>query len=114
MCGIAGGVLFDQSKFDKRILEQMTSVISHRGPDDHGLLVDGSVGLGFRRLSIIDLTTTGHQPMCVCNDKVWIVFNGEIYNFEFLRSELKDQGVVFNSQSDTEVILHLYARYGVN
>lgn len=114
MCGVTGGILFDQSKFDRQILQQMTTVMRHRGPDDSGIMIDGSVGLGFRRLAIIDLTDTGHQPMSVYNDSIWIVFNGEIYNFQHLKEELNADGVVFKGQSDTEVILHLYVKYGVN
>jgi len=113
MCGITGGILFNRPVFDKEALERMTTVVEHRGPDDSGILLDGNIGLGFRRLSIIDLSASGHQPMSADNEGVWIVFNGEIYNFEELRRELQAEGVSFKSKSDTEVILQLYVRLGV-
>jgi asparagine synthase (glutamine-hydrolysing) len=112
MCGIAGGILFNRQIFDRTVLQKMTDVIRHRGPDDSGMHIDGSVGLGFRRLSIIDLSPAGHQPMAADHEKRWITFNGEIYNFESLRKDLEKEGVVFNSHSDTEVILQLYLKYG--
>ncbi len=114
MCGIAGIFYFDQKKtVDTNLLNNMTDILVHRGPDDSGIYVAGNVGLGFRRLSIIDLSSTGHQPMCNENESVWLVFNGEIYNYKELRSSLTQKGHVFKSQSDTEVIIHLYEEYGV-
>lgn len=92
-------------------LEAMSNVLRHRGPDDQGRLFSGPVGFGFRRLSIVDLSG-GHQPMCNEDRKVWIVFNGEIYNHAELRSGLKERGHLFNSNSDTETIIHLYEEYG--
>lgn len=112
MCGIAGGVLINHP-FNKKVLDKMISVIKHRGPDDSGSYINGGVGLGFRRLSIIDLSSAGHQPMAVHDGDFWIVFNGEIYNFELLRKELEAEGARFNSSTDTEVILRLYCKYGV-
>jgi asparagine synthase (glutamine-hydrolysing) len=85
----------------------MADSIEHRGPDDEGFYFSGPVGLGFRRLSIIDLNT-GHQPISNEDGMVWIVFNGEIYNYQELREFLLTKGHVFKSQTDTEVIIHLY------
>ena len=113
MCGITGGLLFNRQPFSRRVLERMTEVISHRGPDDSGTYIDNHLALGFRRLSIIDLSPLGHQPMSIADGRYNIVFNGEIYNFEGLRKELEEEGVQFRSKTDTEVILHLYARHGV-
>lgn len=92
-------------------LKRMTDVIVHRGPDDSGFWTDRGVGLGFRRLSIIDLAE-GHQPLCNEDEQVWIVFNGEIYNYKELRKLLVDRGHQFRTNSDTEVIVHLYEEYG--
>jgi asparagine synthase (glutamine-hydrolysing) len=85
----------------------MTDVISHRGPDDEGFYINQNVGLGFRRLSIIDLKT-GHQPLSNEDETIWIVFNGEIYNYLELRENLTKQGHTFKTKSDTETIVHLY------
>ena len=89
----------------------MTRTMVHRGPDDEGYYFDGPLGFGFRRLSIIDLAT-GHQPMSDQEETVWVVFNGEIYNFPDLRRELKSFGHVFRTDSDTEVIVHGYKQWG--
>jgi len=114
MCGIAGIVYFDKEKsIDPIVLKNMADIINHRGPDDEGFFIDQNIGLGFRRLSIIDLTT-GHQPMSNLNNNIHIVFNGEIYNFKELRELLQKKGYLFITQSDTEVILHLYEEYGVD
>jgi asparagine synthase (glutamine-hydrolysing) len=85
--------------------------LTHRGPDDEGYFIDGALGFGFRRLSIIDLGG-GHQPMSDAAESVWVVFNGEIYNFQDLRTELEGRGHVFRTQSDTEVIVHAYKQWG--
>lgn len=90
----------------------MTDVIAHRGPDGEGHYVVGPVALGHRRLSIIDVSTGGAQPMCNEDGTVWITFNGEIYNYRELRADLKQRGHVFKSESDTEVIVHLYEEIG--
>jgi asparagine synthase (glutamine-hydrolysing) len=90
----------------------MADTIHHRGPDDEGYYTSGPVGFGFRRLSIIDLST-GHQPISNEDDTVWIVFNGEIYNYQELRKFLVSKGHVFRSHTDTEVIVHLYEEFGV-
>ena len=93
----------------------MTDAIAHRGPDDAGVYIspDQKVGLGHRRLSIIDLSAQGHQPMSFAN-KYWITFNGEIYKFQEKRRELEKEGYAFQSKTDTEVILALYDKYGVD
>ena len=93
------------------LLKDMADTIQHRGPDDEGYYVSGPVGLGFRRLSIIDLQS-GHQPLANEDDTVWIVFNGEIYNYQELRAFLLSKGHVFRTHSDTEVIVHLYEELG--
>lgn len=110
MCGIAGF----QGKFESRLLGQMASAIAHRGPDDAGEWVspDQTVGLAHRRLAIIDISPTGHQPMLDSDGTVVIVFNGEIYNFRELRAQLQAEGCVFRGHSDTEVLLALYRAHG--
>ncbi|HIH44343.1 MAG TPA: asparagine synthase (glutamine-hydrolyzing) [Candidatus Methanoperedenaceae archaeon] len=110
MCGITGILNFDGSTVDSTLLESMAALIRHRGPDDEGYYFDDNVGLGHRRLSIIDLQT-GHQPMSNEDETIWIVFNGEIYNYLELRKELLP-GHKFRTQSDTEVLIHLYEEYG--
>jgi asparagine synthase (glutamine-hydrolysing) len=95
------------------LIKAMADTIEHRGPDDEGFYISGSVGLGFRRLSIIDLDT-GHQPLSNEDGTIWIIFNGEIYNFQELKSLLVSRGHVFKTQTDTEVIVHLYEEYGEN
>src|SRR5437899_13002839 len=92
-------------------IERMTNTLIHRGPDDEGYHVAGPLGFGFRRLSIIDLAG-GHQPMSDREESVWVVFNGEIYNFRELRKELQAFGHIFRTESDTEVILHGYKQWG--
>ena len=112
MCGITGKIYFDRSRnIDAHELKKATDVIYHRGPDDEGFYINNNVGLGFRRLSIIDLSH-GHQPLANENDSVWIVFNGEIYNYLELREHLIKKGHVFKTKSDTETIVHLYEEYG--
>jgi asparagine synthase (glutamine-hydrolysing) len=112
MCGIVGLVYADPARrCEQDIVTRMRDVFAYRGPDDAGLYIDGPVGLGHRRLSIIDLGG-GHQPMSNEDGSLRIVFNGEIYNYRALREELIAKGHRFQSQSDTEVILHLYAERG--
>src|SRR5713226_1845964 len=113
MCGISG--LVDCG--DKETLARMTSVQAHRGPDDFGLwerrCPDGSyVGLGSRRLAIIDLSASGHMPMCNEDRTIWVTYNGEIYNFAELRRELQSKGHCFASNTDTEAVIHLYEEEG--
>src|SRR5580765_1086782 len=113
MCGIAGKLHRDPSRpVDEEVLRRMCRVMRHRGPDDEGVVVLGATGLGHRRLSIIDLSPAGHQPMRNDDGSLWLVFNGEIYNFPELRAELEAGGVRFRSRTDTEVILRLYERDG--
>lgn len=116
MCGIAGFVSRHEHR-DLReartVLESMCRVITHRGPDDQGTLVNDRVALGMRRLSIIDLAG-GHQPMSGCDPDKTIVFNGEIYNFQELQTELEKRGHRFRTHSDTEVIVHAYEEYGAD
>ena len=113
MCGISGLV----NCGDRETLARMTAVQTHRGPDDVGLwekqFPDGSyVGFGSRRLAILDLSASGHMPMCNEDGSVWITYNGEIYNFAELRQELVGKGYRFSSDTDTEVVLHLYEAHG--
>jgi len=113
MCGICG--IFDRSgsPVDGRILERMTRILAHRGPDGEGFLVDGEVGLGHRRLSIIDVEG-GAQPISNENGELQVILNGEIYNFIELRKELEAAGHKFKTRSDTEVIVHAYEQWGKN
>jgi asparagine synthase (glutamine-hydrolysing) len=112
MCGIVGIVRFDGTAVRAEAVEAMTASIRHRGPDDDGSLVEGNVGLGMRRLSIIDLSASGHQPLFNEDGSVVVVFNGEIYNHRDLRSQLGARGHVFRSSSDTEVLVHGYEQLG--
>ncbi|MFC9777955.1 asparagine synthase (glutamine-hydrolyzing) [Paenibacillus chitinolyticus] len=111
MCGITGVMYFEDREPSVSMLQQMTDVIHHRGPNDSGFWTENRIGLGFRRLSIIDIAE-GHQPLCNEDESVWIIFNGEIYNYKSLRSMLQDRGHVFRTNSDTEVIVHLYEEFG--
>jgi asparagine synthase (glutamine-hydrolysing) len=112
MCGIAGVVDSDAgAQVDESAVHRMCEAIVHRGPDDEGIHVKAGVGFGMRRLSIIDLTG-GHQPVFNEDKTVWIVFNGEIYNFQELRADLEKRGHRFSTQTDTEVIVHLYEDFG--
>jgi asparagine synthase (glutamine-hydrolysing) len=112
MCGIAGQFFYrDHQPVDRAVIEGMAGTIRHRGPDDQGCFIDGDLGLGFRRLSIIDLAG-GHQPMTDAEESVWVVFNGEIYNYPELRSDLQAKGHNFRTRSDTEVIVNGYKEWG--
>jgi asparagine synthase (glutamine-hydrolysing) len=106
MCGIAGII----NGGNAELLGRMNDIIAHRGPDDAGLewFADSSSGLAHRRLSIIDLSPAGHQPMSNDTGDLWIVFNGEIYNYKELGEELTAKGVRLRSQSDTEILLYAY------
>ncbi len=110
MCGIAGYYL-GEGKASVAALRGMCDQIRHRGPDDDGYHVDGGCGIGMRRLSIIDLNT-GHQPMTNEDESVWVVFNGEIYNYQELRRDLMARGHQFATNSDTETLVHLYEEQG--
>jgi asparagine synthase (glutamine-hydrolysing) len=113
MCGICGIYFIDQDKkVDERVLAQMARTMSHRGPDDEGFYLDENLGLAHQRLSIIDTSPLGRQPMDNEDETLWIVCNGEIYNYLELRQQLLARGHTFRSHSDTEVILHLYEEKG--
>ena len=116
MCGICGIVDYRKDNIvEEKTINNMCRELKHRGPDDEGVYLNNdapSVGLGHRRLSIIDLSQAGHQPMTNEDGTVWLVFNGEIYNYKYLKNELKKQGHIFKSDSDTEVMVHLYETYG--
>src|SRR5262245_57714204 len=111
MCGIAGVVLRDGGEAQLSTLATMCSRIRHRGPDDEGFHVDGPCGIGMRRLSLIDLQT-GNQPISNEDGSIWVVFNGEIYDYQALRNQLIGQGHTFRTSSDTEVLVHLYEQEG--
>src|ERR1043165_1619338 len=117
MCGSAGfpesaavGAPFDADTASG-LIQRMCGVIRHRGPDDQGMLVDAGIAIGMRRLSIIDLST-GHQPIHNEDRSVWVVFNGEIYNYRELREALEAAGHAFYTSSDTETIVHGYEEWG--
>src|SRR3954468_17002888 len=121
MCGIAGFAQRDaghiatvsQARLETEfnLVHRMCEVIRHRGPDDEGIHVEGGVGLGMRRLSIIDLAG-GRQPIHNESESVWVVFTGEIYNYQELRNELESHGHTFYASSDTETIVHAYEQWG--
>src|SRR6476660_8721022 len=118
MCGIFG-ILASDGSVPSKLLEQATDSLAHRGPDDRGTVVIQSrsrprleIGLGSRRLAILDLSPLGHQPMQDPDTGNWIVYNGELYNFREIRTRLQGEGVRFVSQSDTEVLLQAYSRWG--
>src|SRR5881392_4121305 len=112
MCGICGQFNFGTGRVvDSARIRLMAQSIAHRGPDDEGYFISGAVGLGFRRLSIIDLAG-GHQPMSDAEETIWVILNGEIYNFKELRVQLEKRGHRFRTNSDTEVIIHGYKEWG--
>src|SRR6266496_1287559 len=114
MCGIAGILeLRKEARLSPAELRRMCDVMSHRGPDDEGIHTDGRVGIGMRRLSIVDLAT-GHQPMSNEDGTLWIVFNGEIYNHLALREQMIARGHSYSTHSDTETIIHLFEEYGAD
>lgn len=112
MCGIAGYVQLDGKAVSPTQLRSMTDAIAHRGPDGEGHWVEENIGLGHRRLAIIDLSPAGHQPMLSMNHRFVLSYNGEIYNYRELRAELETKGYWFRSQSDTEVVLNALAEWG--
>lgn len=115
MCGIIGKVAISpEVPVEAGLMRRMVASIKHRGPDDDGIYTDGPVGLGASRLAIIDLSPHGHQPWTNEDASLWMVFNGEIYNFQELRSELIERGHQFRSSCDSEVVLHLYEEFGVD
>ena len=111
MCGIAG--IIGCAEQDR--VERMTQIMAHRGPNSSGVQIfaDDGVALGHRRLSILDLSERGHQPMADPKEQCWITFNGEIYNYRELRQELETAGFAFRSDTDTEVLLYAYQHWGV-
>src|SRR5712692_9150412 len=112
MCGICG--IFEFQRRDiipEALIRSMSDTLFHRGPDDEGIFVGEGIGLGFRRLSIIDLAG-GHQPIANEDGRIWVMLNGEIYNYPELREELLGRGHCFSTRSDTESIVHLYEEYG--
>ena len=115
MCGIAGKLYFDPNRqVERDLILNMAGALRRRGPDDESVWIKDNVGLGHRRLSIIDLSASGRQPMSDGDGKIWIVFNGEIYNFLELRRDLEKDGVKFRSRTDTEAIIYLYKKHGVD
>jgi len=114
MCGIAGILRFDGRPVRAEEIGSMIGSIRHRGPDDEGLFVEGGVGFGMRRLSIVDLSPTGHQPLFNEDGSVAVVFNGEIYNHRDVRSRLAVEGHAFRGTSDTEVLVHGYEQLGAS
>jgi len=111
MCGICGRYNLDKRAVNSETIKRMAKAIAHRGPDDEGYYINKNIGLGHKRLSIIDIAT-GHQPMTNKDQTIWIVYNGEVYNFIELRKDLVKKGYKFKTKSDTEVVLNLYQAYG--
>ncbi len=114
MCGIVGVWHLDETSVEPAELARMRDALTHRGPDDAGLWYDGPVGLGHRRLAIIDLSEAGRMPMASPDGKIQAVFNGEVYNFETLREELRSKGHSFSSETDSEVVLRAYEQWGTD
>lgn len=114
MCGIAGVINFNGSPVSSVILKKMTDAIAHRGPDGEGQWIEGNVGIGHRRLAIIDLSPAGHQPMISADHRYVLSYNGEIYNYRELRSDLEAEGVWFRSNTDSEVVLYALAQWGAD
>lgn len=112
MCGICGIINFNNHPVESNSIQLMMKKMEHRGPDDEGIFLDDNIGLGFKRLSIIDLSIAGHQPMRSPDGRFIIVFNGEIYNYIEIRKELENIGHIFKTKSDTEVLLYSYMEWG--
>ena len=112
MCGIAGEFNF-KGLVEPENIKRMTNAIIHRGPDDEGHYFEEHIGLGHRRLAILDLTKTGHQPMWTGDDSLAIVFNGEVYNFREIRIDLEELGYRFKGESDTEVVINAIHFWGI-
>ncbi len=114
MCGICGKLNFNGKGISRDLLKRMCRSFSYRGPDDEGIFIAPPIGLGHRRLSIIDLSAAGHQPMTNEDKTIWLVFNGEIYDFEHLRKELETKGHILKSRTDCETVIHLYEEEGIH
>ena len=112
MCGICGIIRFDNKPIQEAPIRNMMRIMKHRGPDDEGVFLESNLGLGFVRLSIIDLTSAGHQPMFSNDERYVMVFNGEIFNYIELRDELEKEGIIFHTQTDSEVLLNAYIAWG--
>src|SRR5262249_42552222 len=112
MCGINGIVFLEAARPEPGVIERMNAALEHRGPDHGGVLAEGAIALGHRRLSIIDLSAAGHQPMLSPDGRYVLVYNGEIYNFKELCSRLADYP--FRSRTDSEVLLAAYERWGAD
>ena len=112
MCGIAGIINFNQTSVSEQLIRTMMETIKHRGPDDEGIFMEDPIGMGFVRLSILDLSASGHQPMFSPDQRYVCTFNGEIFNYIELREELKLLGHVFKTNTDTEVLLAAFAAWG--
>src|SRR5215210_5319664 len=113
MCGIAGLINLDGEPVSPAVLLRMTDAVAHRGPDGEGQWIEGNVGLGHRRLAIIDLSPAGQQPMASADHRYLLTYNGEVYNFRELRTELEALGYWFRSRTDSEVLLNAFAAWGV-
>lgn len=112
MCGICGIIQFDQQPVQEAPIRKMMQIMKHRGPDDEGIFIEKNVGLGFVRLSILDLTQAGHQPFKSNDGRYVIILNGEVYNYIELRETLMEKGYIFRSSTDTEVVLNGYMEWG--
>ncbi len=113
MCGITGLIHLDNAAVSPELLKQMTNSIAHRGPDGEGQWIEGNIGLGHRRIAILDLSPAGHQPMVSADQRYLLTYNGEVYNFRELRSELESKGYCFRSKTDSEVVLTSFMEWGV-
>ena len=114
MCGLNGILAFDKAYLFHQEIIRMTTILSHRGPDDEGFYDDSDIRLGHRRLAIIDLSSTGRQPMSNTDGSLWVVLNGEIYNYKVLKNTLESKNYQFKSTSDTEVLLHGFDEWGTD
>jgi asparagine synthase (glutamine-hydrolysing) len=113
MCGIAGLVHLDGASVSPVVLRKMTDAIAHRGPDGEGQWIEGNVGIGHRRLAVIDLSPGGHQPMVSKDQRYVLTYNGEVYNFRELRTELESKGRRFYTGTDSEVVLTALVEWGL-
>jgi len=113
MCGICGKVELNETEVERVLIAEMCRMLVHRGPDDEGVYTAPQIGLGQRRLSIIDLSSRAVAPLANEDGSIWVTFNGEIYNFQELRARMRERGHIFRTDTDTEVIVHLYEEYGV-